>query len=80
MIDVDFDIAGCTDEEAKERAGRVRTLLENKYERDANKNDDVFLENLERYKEEIIEALSLPPEVMKSLRAEKVTGFRPRRR
>lgn len=75
MVDVEFDILGKNKEEAKERAGKIRTLLQSKYERDANRNDDTFLEHLERYKQEIAEALSLPPEVMANIRAKHAKEF-----
>ena len=75
MIDVEFDIPGKTREEAKQRAVEIKQLLTTKYERDARRNDETFLENLERYKKEIAEALSLPPHVMEGIRAKHAKEF-----
>jgi len=69
MVDVEFDITGKNDKEARENAAKIRHHLEQLYVNEFKRNDLNFLDYLEKCHQEIIQALALPPDCIKRLRA-----------
>lgn len=75
MVDVSFEVTGRPGDDVKGIAENARKLLEVKYLNDAKRNDSLFLDRLEEYRKEIIDALALPPWIMVDLKAKLAKEF-----